>query len=148
MRPLATTTRIGTPTGVTTATGRGRRWRAGALAAALTLGVATVACDRAGQLPERIVPGSSDLGVRAIKRYGCGSCHTIPGIAGANALVGPPLTHFGRRSYVGGKLANTPENLARWVQDPQGVSPGTDMPNLGVSVEEARNIATYLEHLS
>ena len=44
--------------------------------------------------------------------------------------------------YVGGKLANTPDNLARWVQDPQGVSPGTDMPNLGVSVEEARNIAT------
>lgn len=129
------------------AAGAGRRWRAGALVAVLTLGVTTVACDRAGQLSERIVPGSPDLGLRAIKKYGCGSCHTIPGVKGADALVGPPLSHFGRRSYVGGKLANTPDNLARWVQDPQSVSPGTDMPNLGVSTEEARNVAAYLEHL-
>ena len=91
--------------------------------------------------------GSPDLGKEAIPKYGCGSCHTIPGIKGANALVGPPLTKFSKRAFIAGQLANTEQNLARWIRDPQGVEPGTAMPNLGVTAEDARNIAAYLETL-
>jgi len=62
----------------------------------------------------------------------------------ADALVGPPLTHFAERSFIAGQLANTEENLARWIRDPQAVEPGTAMPNLDVSSEDAQNIAAYI----
>jgi cytochrome c1 len=121
--------------------------RVATVAASVALAVGVAACSQSKQLPERVVPGSPERGKQLIARYGCGSCHTIPGIKGAKALVGPPLMRFGRRSFVGGQLANTPENLARWVQNPQAVEPGTDMPNLGIAPDEARDIAAYLENL-
>ena len=92
----------------------------------------------------RVTGGSPSLGAKAIRHYGCGSCHTIPGIKGADALVGPPLVHFSKRSYVAGELTNTPANLARWISDPQSVEPGTVMPDLDVTPTDARNIAAYL----
>jgi cytochrome c1 len=58
--------------------------------------------------------------------------------------VGPPLGNVARRAVIGGRLSNTPDNLTRWIQDPQGVDPGNAMPNLGVSAAEARDIAAYL----
>lgn len=91
--------------------------------------------------------GNADLGKKAIEKYGCGSCHTIPGVKEADALVGPPLTHFRERSFIAGQLANTEENLARWVRNPQDVEPGTAMPNLNVSPEDAQNIAAYISNI-
>jgi cytochrome c len=58
--------------------------------------------------------------------------------------VGPPLTTFARRAYIAGQLPNQPENLIRWIQDPQAVEPGTAMPNLRVSPVVARDMAAYL----
>jgi cytochrome c1 len=46
-----------------------------------------------------------------------------------------------------GELANTPENMIRWIQDPQSVEPRTAMPNLHVSEEDARNMVAYLYSL-
>ena len=80
----------------------------------------------------------------AIRRHGCGSCHEIPGVKGASGLVGPPLVHWRRRSFIAGELANTPDNLMRWLRDPKAVEPGTDMPALGVTDLEARDITAYL----
>ena len=83
-------------------------------------------------------------GRAAIERYGCGSCHSIAGVPGARALVGPPLTGVAERAYIAGVIENTPLNLQRWIRDPQGVDPRTAMPNLGVGASEARDIAAYL----
>ena len=92
-----------------------------------------------------MVPGgSADLGKQAIRHYGCGSCHEIPGVRGAHGLVGPPLIKWRSRGYIAGELQNTPNNLQRWILNPKAVEPGTDMPNLNVTVDDARNIATYL----
>jgi cytochrome c2 len=88
--------------------------------------------------------GDPTHGAAAIAHYGCGSCHTIRGISGANALVGPPLTGFGSRSYVAGVLPNTPDNVIRWIQDPKAVDDKTAMPKLGVSAKDAADIAAYL----
>ena len=88
--------------------------------------------------------GDASRGRAAIQRYGCAACHTIPGVKGADALVGPSLEHVASRSYVGGVLPNTPDNLVRWVQDPPGVDPLTAMPKLGVTDGDARDIACYL----
>jgi cytochrome c len=88
--------------------------------------------------------GYPERGARLIQQYGCGSCHTVPGVDRADGLVGPPLTRFGARSYIAGELPNNADNLRRWIQDPQSVEPGTAMPNLGVSETDARDIAAYL----
>jgi cytochrome c1 len=88
--------------------------------------------------------GDPDRGAAAISRYGCAACHTIPGIRGADALVGPSLEHVGSRSYVGGVLPNTPDNVILWIQNPPRIDPLTAMPNLGVTEGDARDIAGYL----
>jgi cytochrome c1 len=108
--------------------------------------LASAAC--AGrQKPAVVTQGNQELGRRLMSRYGCGSCHTIPGVEGATALVGPPLTRFGLRSYIAGRLGNNEANLAQWIRDPQGIEPGTAMPNLNVSPEDAQNMAAYLTSL-
>jgi cytochrome c1 len=94
---------------------------------------------------DHAVPGGdAGRGERLIARYGCGSCHTIPGVAGATAMVGPPLTDWSERQYIAGTLVNEPENLIRWIRDPDAIEPGTVMPNLGLSEAEARDVAAYL----
>lgn len=88
--------------------------------------------------------GSPRRGKAVIARYGCGSCHTIPGVEGASALVGPNLDQVASRMYLAGVLPNTPANMIRWIQHPRDVDPLTAMPNLGVADQEARDIAAYL----
>ncbi len=88
--------------------------------------------------------GDPGRGVQVIDRYGCGGCHTIPGVPGARGLVGPPLLWWSRRTFIAGELPNTPDNLIRWIRAPQSVEPGTAMPALGVTDEEARDAAAYL----
>jgi cytochrome c1 len=68
----------------------------------------------------------------------------IPGIKGADGLVGPPLILFARRTYVAGELPNTPDNLIRWIRDPPAVEPRTAMPALGLTEQQARDVAAYL----
>jgi cytochrome c1 len=80
----------------------------------------------------------------AFAAYGCGACHTIAGIDGANADVGPPLRDFGDRDTIAGILANTGDNLVRWIRFPQQIDPGSVMPDMGVSEQAARDIAAYL----
>ena len=111
------------------------------LAAAATTG----GCDNeTKQLARAIAGGDPDRGHAAIQTYGCASCHTIPGVRGATALVGPPLTQIGGRMYIGGVLQNTPENMIRWIENPPAVDAKTAMPNLHVTQPDARDIATYL----
>jgi cytochrome c2 len=88
--------------------------------------------------------GDPGHGSRLVRRYGCNACHIIPGIPGATGKVGPSLEGIASRTYLAGKLNNTPQNLMRWIRDPQGVTKGTAMPNLGVSEQEARDLAAYL----
>ena len=68
----------------------------------------------------------------------------IPGIDGADGLVGPPLIHWSRRAVIAGLLQNTPSNLVTWLMAPQDVVPDNAMPDLGLSEEQARDIAAYL----
>lgn len=108
------------------------------------LGHSRATARQARTLASSLTGGNPDKGESAIATYGCASCHTIPGIRGANALVGPPLTQLGSRSYIGGVLTNTPTHLMRWIQNPPGINPQTAMPNIGVTDPDARDIAAYL----
>ena len=100
-----------------------------------------------GEMPrayQTISGGVASRGKRVIEQKSCGSCHTIPGIPDAQGLVGPPLFFFARRTYIAGELPNTPENLVKWVVSPQSVEPKTAMPTLGLSQQQARDVAAYL----
>ncbi|MFL5574994.1 MAG: c-type cytochrome [Gemmatimonadaceae bacterium] len=88
--------------------------------------------------------GDPARGPALIRHYGCGSCHTIAGVAGAAGLVGPPLTGIASRAYIAGVLENEPANMVRWIRDPKGVDALTAMPNTGVTESDARHIAAYL----
>ena len=88
--------------------------------------------------------GDPRKGKELITQFGCGSCHTIPGVKGATATVGPPLESFRKRVYIAGRLTNTPDALVKWIVNPRGVDPQTAMPVVGVDETQARDIAAYL----
>ncbi len=88
--------------------------------------------------------GTPARGKAVIRRYGCAACHSIPGIAGANGQVGPPLDGIASRTHLAGQRPNTPDNLIRWIRDPQSIQPGTAMPELGVTEQDGKDIAAYL----
>lgn len=92
----------------------------------------------------QLTGGDAERGQQAIRAYGCDSCHTIPGIPTANSTAGPPLNDWAERHFIAGSLANTADNLILWIRFPQSVEPGTAMPDLGVSEQEARDISAYL----
>ncbi len=98
----------------------------------------------ASEVSQVAYAGDPEVGRIAIEVYGCGSCHTIPGVPGANSLVGPPLNAWADRQYIAGTLTNEPANLISWIQYPQAIEPGTAMPNMGVTEDDAEDIAAYL----
>jgi cytochrome c oxidase subunit 2 len=76
----------------------------------------------------------------------CIGCHAIQGVAGGQ--VGPDLTHFAsRKTIAGGMLANTPENLRRWLKDPPAVKPGSLMPDLKLTDAQLTALTAYLTGL-
>jgi cytochrome c len=116
--------------------------RATAVAASCLAGASLLGGCGAGQgtLPR----ASAERGHDLIVENGCGSCHTIGGVERANGDVGPRLTAFKRKRRIAGRLPNTPDAVVRWLLDPQAVDPSTLMPNLGLTPEQARDIADYL----
>jgi cytochrome c2 len=115
-----------------------------ALLRSLIIVLALTACE--ARLPERdaLTGGNAKKGKELIARYGCGSCHAIRGVPGANATVAPSLVGIAKQVYLAGRLENQPENLEKWILDPRSVNPHTAMPSVGVDRTQARDIAAYL----
>jgi cytochrome c oxidase subunit 2 len=91
--------------------------------------------------------GSAADGFALFQKSICANCHAING-ATARAQVGPDLTHFASRRQLGSGIAdNTPENLRRWMADPQRVKPGVRMPDFKFTDEQLTQIVDYLETL-
>lgn len=96
--------------------------------------------------PEKVpaLGGDPDRGRLLLRQFACGSCHAIPGVAGAQGKVGPPLEGIASRVYLGGVLPNTPENMVRFIREPQAYAPRTAMPVMGVTEDQARDMVAYL----
>ena len=123
---------------------RVKLFAAGAFAAAL---FAVASCGGGGEAERaaaQMTGGDPARGRAKIGHYGCHTCHTIPGVEGADSLVGPPLDRIAGRTYIAGVLTNSPDNMIRWLRDPHAVDPLTAMPNLGLGEQDARDIAGYL----
>jgi cytochrome c oxidase subunit 2 len=101
------------------------------------------------QLQTAAAPGGAAAakGRALFQRTSCVNCHAINGEITA-ARVGPDLTHFASRRQLGAGIAdNTPENLRRWLTDPQQVKPGAKMPNFNFTDEQLTQLVAYIESL-
>ncbi len=96
---------------------------------------------------------AAEAGQKVFMGKGCVACHSISGVSelavGARSRTsGPNLTHVGSRDYIAAHtLKNTPENIATWVKNPQAVKPGALMTNLGLTDQEAKDVAAFLTSL-
>jgi len=113
--------------------------------AMLTMVAATAA--PGAPVGEELLGGNVERGQRLLAQYQCASCHRIPGVEGPQRQAGPALDAIGHAAYIAGHLPNTPAMLARFVQNPPLVKPGTMMPALGVTAADARDMAAYLHRL-
>lgn len=118
------------------------------MALALLTCAAAGGCDLSENATEgKRVPGGDPargLAVLVGGAHGCGGCHSIPGVRGAIGVAGPPLAGMARRGFIAGQLPNTPGNLVAFLQDPPVFVPGTGMPDVRMSLAEARDVAAYL----
>jgi cytochrome c oxidase subunit II len=87
-------------------------------------------------------------GLQIFRTATCINCHAINGVPRANARVAPDLTHVAsRKQLASGMIDNTPENMHRWITNPQGVKPGVLMPDFNLTKEQADQLAAYLSTL-
>ena len=110
--------------------------------------LATFGCQPSASAPaaQQVQDGNASVGraIVASGAHGCTGCHAIPGIRFPRGLVGPPLAGVARRAFIAGQLPNQPSTLIAFLQDPPALVPGTGMPDVRVSLEEARHIAAFL----
>jgi cytochrome c oxidase subunit II len=101
-------------------------------------------------LAPELLPENGDPIAQSFVR--CVGCHAISGSQVARGQTGPNLTNFGsRRTIASGTLENTPENLARWLRDPNEVKPGNLMGQAvqkgTLSEEQIAQLVNYLMSL-
>jgi len=85
-------------------------------------------------------------GKEVFTQSACVGCHTINGVSAG--VLGPNLTHFGSRTTMAaGIMRNTPENVAKWIENPAHVKPGALMPVLGLRDEQIKAVSAYLQSL-
>jgi cytochrome c oxidase subunit 2 len=87
------------------------------------------------------------LGRRVFESTACINCHTVAGTV-ANGRFGPDLTHLmSRDTIASGSVANTHENLRRWIRDPSVFKQGCLMPAMGLSDAQMDAVTEYMETL-
>ena len=95
-------------------------------------------------------PAVSPQGINAhdgklvFERQACINCHTVAGTV-ANGRYGPDLTHLmSRETLAAGAMPNTPENLKKWIDDPNSFKPGSLMPAMHLTDRQDAQITAYL----
>jgi cytochrome c oxidase subunit II len=77
----------------------------------------------------------------------CINCHTVAGTV-ATGRFGPDLTHLASRDTIAsGPIQNTPENLRKWIDNPDSMKPGSRMPAMHLNDHDLDVITAYLTQL-
>jgi cytochrome c oxidase subunit 2 len=103
---------------------------------------------RAAQLKPATAPSTPEA-IRglALVEFRCALCHQVRG-TNAAAVSAPDLTHLmSRHTLAAGTLANNPGNLVGWIQNPQDLKPGSQMPNQSLSPQQLSDVLAYVETL-
>jgi cytochrome c oxidase subunit 2 len=86
-------------------------------------------------------------GKAVFERNACMNCHVVAGTR-AKGLFGPDLTHVASRdTLASGAFPNTPENMKKWIDDPNVLKPGALMPAMHLNDQDLTAVAAYLEAL-
>lgn len=91
--------------------------------------------------------GHIERGRELARSNGCMSCHSVPDESSAESGYGPDLEGFGNNRLIAGAVENEPDTLIAFLMDPQSLVPGTSMPTVGLTEQEARDIASWLYSL-
>ena len=127
-----------------------RWWRLALATAALSLGLAACAPASGASVgpPPYATPGVGDVadGKALFSAKACNGCHRVSGEIDGG-VTGPDLKGFASRPTIMGSVPNTPENVWRWLADPQRVKPGTAMPRMPLTAQNLDDLTAYLETL-
>lgn len=87
-------------------------------------------------------------GQTTITKLPCVGCHTIRGNDAMRGVTGPDLTHVASRSSLAAlTIDNTPDEMRRWLRDPQKVKPANLMPAVPLTPRQLDELVAYLEAL-
>jgi cytochrome c1 len=113
----------------------------------LTACAGLVGCD--GPPDRTPTLGDADLrqGRRLVSAKGCVACHTFPDVAWPRGGLGPALDNFGHQGLIAGQLPNQPGVLMQFVRNAPALVPGTAMPAIPMTDQEARDVTAYLLQL-
>lgn len=90
-----------------------------------------------------VVDASVDAGRRVFAEYACLNCHTISGLS--DGMFGPNLTHLASRNTIGsGFIPLNRDNLHAWIDDPNQLKPGCNMPSLKLDPSELDAVTDFL----
>jgi cytochrome c oxidase subunit 2 len=107
---------------------------------------AWVAAQQAGPTEPDSAVAQAVRGKQVFLQAGCVACHTIRGVSAG--VLGPDLTHVGARTTLAaGMWENTPEHMARWIEDPPARKPGTTMLKLNLARDQIADLVVYLQAL-
>ena len=93
------------------------------------------------------IGGDPEKGKQMFQTKGCIACHVAAGVPGATGTIGPNLNGIGdtsKRPTLADGSTNTPEHIREWIMDPNSKKPGTMMPNLQLSQQEATDLTAFL----
>ena len=100
-----------------------------------------------GQQQAAVQDPSVIAGRQLFEHTACINCHAVSGTA-ADGRFGPDLTHLmSRTTIAAGAAQNTPENLRLWIQNPDGIKPGSLMPAMKLSDADVDAVVSYMETL-
>ncbi len=77
----------------------------------------------------------------------CINCHTVQGVTHQGGF-GPDLTHLmSRDTIASGAAENTPENLTKWLLNPNSIKDGCLMPNMMLTENQVASLVEFLTTL-
>jgi cytochrome c2 len=103
-----------------------------------------VACDGPPDRTPTLGDADAAAGLRLVIEKGCVACHTFPDVKWPRGGLGPSLHGFARQGLIAGRLPNQPGVLMQFVRNAPGLVPGSAMPAITMTDQEARDVTAYL----
>lgn len=103
-----------------------------------------VACDGPPDRTPTLGAANAGRGRQLVADKGCVACHVFPDVKWPRGRLGPSLDNFGRQGLIAGRLPNQPGVLMQYVRNAPALVPGTAMPAITMSDQEALDVTAYL----
>ncbi len=103
-----------------------------------------MACDGPPDRTPTLGDANTTRGRQLVSSKGCVACHTFPDVTWPRGGLGPSLQNFARQGLIAGRLPNQAGVLMQFVRNAPALVPGTAMPAILMTDQEARDVTAYL----